>query len=322
MKKRVLGLILILCLILGACGGRNEFALRANELLAVGDKVCSWSEAQMHILSQHSRYAPVYGEDIWKVSLAEGDLETYIRDGLLDYLKLLFLADYGAERAGISLSNAEMSAVSRAAASYMQALGEEGRRRTGITEEIALEAFSRYARGQVFYRQTMIDGQIEVSDEEARVISVEIIEIENRVGLGKTREIQSELAEGKAATEVIRGIDGVSGRRELVTRGSYPQDWETIVFALKQGQWSPLISGDTVSFLVLSLSPFVVEETARHKAEMEREAREKNLMDRMKALAESSQLIYNPALWDSWNMAQYADFAPVNFFDFTGELEK
>ena len=256
------------------------------------------------------------------MQLADGTFEAYIRDGLLDYLELLFLADHGARKAGVTLSNAEQSAVNRAADAFLQDLGSEGRAATGITRETAEEAYARFARAQIFYRQTMVDGNVEVSDEEARVISLQIVEIEHRAGYAEALRIRAELEAGKAAAEAVRGIDGITVRRENVVRGTYGEEWETIVFALKEGRWSPIVAGDSSYYLIQCLSPYVVEETARHKAEMERSLREQNLDRVLKELADSVQLVYNPARWEKWSMQQYEGLPAANFYDHTGELIK
>lgn len=55
---------------------------------------------------------------------------------------------------------------------------------------------------------------------------------------------------------------------------------------------------------------------------MERALREKNLSQVLESIAASVTLVYNPKLWDSWTMQQYASLPLVNFYDYSGELEK
>ena len=322
MKKRILSLLIILSLALCGCGGKKELALRADEVLAVGDLVCSWPEAQIFILSQYHKYTSAYGKGIWQVEMEESSFESYIKEGLLDYLKLLFLADYGAEQQNLALSQAEKSSVSRAADSFMKALGEEEQRKTGITREVAEAAYSRYARAQIFYRQAMIDGQVEISDEDARVITLQVVELEQRVGFVQTREVLKDLEAGKSVSEVLRGLEGVSSKRENVVRGQYPQELETIAFSLKEGQWSPIITLGSSYFLIQNVNSFDREATAQHKAEMEKEARDENLNATLKKLADAVQLIYNPNRWENWNMQQFEEIPGVNFYDYSTELLK
>lgn len=322
MKKRILALLLSLCLMGTACGGNNEMVLRADELLAVGDIVCTWPQAQIFILAQYQKYSSVYGKGIWQVEMEEGNFESYIKEGLLDYMKLLYLSDYGARQEKLELSQAEQDAVSRAADAFMRALGEEGRKKSGISREAVEATYASYARAQIFYRQAMINGQVEISDEEARVITVQLIEVEQRVGYVQTREMLKDLEAGKSVSEVLRGQEGVSSKRERVVRGQYPQDLETIAFSLKEGQWSPIITQDASYYLLQSISAFEREATAQHKAEMEKLARDENLNRILKQLADTVQLIFNPKLWENWTMQQFEEYPAVNFYDYVSELLK
>ena len=322
MKKGLSILIAVLLLGLSACGSSSDARLHRNELLAIDDSICTWAEAQMYILSQHTIYSQAYGEGIWAVKLAEGSFEKYVKDALLDYLKLLFLADLAARKQAVQLSEAEKSAVRQAASGFMRALGEDAATRTGMTEEIAEEAYTRYAMAQIFYRQTVTDIPWEISDEEARVISVEIVEIDPRQGYTVVKEIVDLLQQGKTAAEALRGREGVSSRRENIHRGTYSEDLEAIAFSLKNDQWSPVISEETKYCLVHCLSSFVEDDTAIYKAQLERSVREAGLDKALRTFAESAELLYNPDLWNSWSMSAYQSYPPVNFFDYSAALEK
>lgn len=74
--------------------------------------------------------------------------------------------------------------------------------------------------------------------------------------------------------------------------------------------------------IVQCQSSYLEEETAVHKAQMEKDAREKSLNDLLVSYAESVQLIYNPKLWDSWNMSQFSTLPAVNFYDYCDGLKK
>ena len=59
-----------------------------------------------------------------------------------------------------------------------------------------------------------------------------------------------------------------------------------------------------------------------YKTEMAFAAREESLNKALKGYARSSPLIYNPDLWASWSMSQYSKAPDVDFFRYTGPLEK
>ena len=154
------------------------------------------------------------------------------------------------------------------------------------------------------------------------MIALQIVEIDPRCGYAQVREISEKLYEGKSVNEALRGYDGVSSRRENVIRGMYSEDFDTLVFALKTEQWSPIFMEGTQYYIVQCVSSYLAEETAIHKAQMEAGAREENLNELLASYAESVQLVYNPKLWDSWSMSQYGSLPAVNFYDYCDELKK
>lgn len=322
MKRRFAALILIISVLLASCGGSRELVLHNNELLAVDQSVCSWSEAQIFIMAQYAIYGRAYGDGIWSTALSEGSFESYIKDGLMNYLKLLFLADHGARQMGVRLSEAEQKSVDRAAKDFMAALGEEGARRTGITEESARLAYTHYAMSQIFYRQVIMDARLEISDEEARIISLEIVESDPSKGYEQIREIAEKLKSSKSLSEALRGYEGVNSRKENVARGTYSEEFDSLTFSLKKEQWTPIFTENGRYLVVQCLSPYMEEETALRKAQMEMSAREETLNKALESFAESVQLIYNPQLWNSWSMSQYSSLPTVNFYDYSAALEK
>ena len=321
MKRRLLAVLLSALLALSACGRSNELQLERNQLLGVGNFICSWGEAQIFILTQQSAYGAIYGNDVWDVSLSEGSFEEYIRDSLLEYLKTLLLAAYAADQRGVSLSEAEQREVELATEALLADLGSPSSR-LGITREAVRAAYTHYALAQIFYRQAVTDAQLEISDEEARVISLQIVESEGTYGYEQASEMAEKLKDAVSVTEAISGYEGVSARQVSVTRGAYSNNFETIVFALKQDQWSPVITEDGNYFIVRCLSPYLADATEQHKAQMALDAREEALTKTLKSYARTAQMIYNPDLWDSWRMDQYTEAPSIDFFAYTAVFEK
>lgn len=321
MKKRFAAFFLILCLIVSGCGQSGELQLERNQLLGVGGIICSWGEAQVFILTQYTAYGRTYGESVWDVTLADGSFESYIRDSLMEYLKTLLLAAYAAGRLGVSLSEAEQREVDLAADALYADLAEAASK-FGITKDAVRDAYRHYALAQIFYRQTITDAKLEISDEEARVISLQIIESAEGYGYEQAADLREKLVSDKPVQEALSAFEGVTMRQESVSRGMYSASFEAIAFSLKQDQWSPVISDQGCYYIVRCLSPYLADATAQHKAAMEMEARQESLNRTLKSLARTEQIIYNPDLWENWSMSQYADTPMVDFFEYTGALEK
>ncbi|MBO4873583.1 MAG: peptidyl-prolyl cis-trans isomerase [Lachnospiraceae bacterium] len=322
MKKRLAAIgTVFLCLLFSACGRGSGPRLERSQLLGIDDVICSWGEAQVFILTQYTAYGREYGDSVWSVTLSEGNFESYIRDSLLEYLKTMLLAVYAAEQIGVSLSESEQRAVELAADSLYSDLGDAAGRFL-ILKDAVRSAYTHYLMAQIFYRQTVTDARMEISDEEARVISLQIVECPAEQGYEQAEVLAEKLKNTQSVSETLKDFEGVSVRTENVTRGSYSVEFETIVFALKQDQWSPVITEDGKYILVRCLSPYLATETNQHKTEMASAAREESLNKALKSYARTAQLIYNPDLWAGWSMEQYSSAPPVDFFRYTAGLEK
>ena len=321
MKRRgkLPALLLIVCTVfcLAACG---KSRMKENDLLQIGDAVFTRQEAMVFLLSQHSIYTAEYGEKIWDIQLSEGSFGSYVKDALLDYLERLFLTDCAAKEAGIVLSVTENAAVEKAADSFFAELNEETIQKTGLTRELCVQAYSRYARAQIYFRKVLGRTPSEISDEEARAVLLQIISVRKSMGIKTAQTLLDKVKEGASATEAIRDVAGAALRRETVIRGTYPAEFDTMVFALKKDQWSPVITLADEYVLVQCLSVYEAEATALNKAAMEKEKRESELQEAVLSYAEDITLVMNPAAWENVSLSDLAGLSPADFYRYTDAL--
>ena len=302
---------------LAACGGRS---MKDSELLQIGEEVFTRQEAEIFALSQHNLYTAQYGEEIWEVALSEGSFEEYVKKALLDYLERLFLTDCAAKAAGIALSVSEKAAVEKAADALFNGLSEETREKTGITRELCGQAYARYAMAQIYFRKVLGRSMAEVSDEEARAMQLQIVSVSKNAGIGKAQEILEKIKEGTLPAEAIRETEGAAIRTETVVRGIYPEKFDTLVFALKKDQWSPVITLDNEYVMVRCVLAYDAEATALHKAEMEKQKREDQLQEALETYAKDITMILNPRAWENVSLRAYAGLSAANFYDYTDPL--
>ena len=316
-KLTALLLAAALMLSLAACGGRS---MKDSELLQIGEEVFTRQEAEIFALSQHNLYTAQYGEEIWEVALSEGSFEEYVKKALLDYLERLFLTDCAAKAAGIALSVSEKAAVEKAADALFNGLSEETREKTGITRELCGQAYARYAMAQIYFRKVLGRSMAEVSDEEARAMQLQIVSVSKNAGIGKAQEILEKIKEGTLPAEAIRETEGAAIRTETVVRGIYPEKFDTLVFALKKDQWSPVITLDNEYVMARCVLAYDAEATALHKAEMEKQKREDQLQEALETYAKDITMILNPRAWEDVSLRAYAGLSAANFYDYTDPL--
>lgn len=313
-------LILALTAALGGCGKKQKMG--EGDLLRIGDEVFTRQEATVFLLSQHTIYTREYGEEIWNVQLSEDSFESYVRKAMLDYLERLFLTDCAARADGIALSVTENAAAEKAADAFFRSLSEETLEKTGLTREICLQACVRWARTQIYFRKVLGRGVDEVSEEEARAVQLQIVSVDSARGIGAARELLEKIKadKKKTAAEAAAGMEGVSIRKETVIRGTYGGTFDTIVFALKKDQWSPVITMPNEYLLVQCLAVSDPAATALNKAAMEKANRERELREAVATYAKDITMIYNPAAWEDVSMSAFAGLSAANLYDHTDGL--
>ncbi|MBP5154270.1 MAG: hypothetical protein ILP12_04620 [Lachnospiraceae bacterium] len=306
----------LLSLLLSACGGEVK-ELREEQLISAGSSICSRAEMTLYLLAENAVYGGGSGGALWERQLPDGDFSSYIREAVTTYLVNLFLLDAAARREGIVLSEAEEQAVKNAADRYQSALGEERAARYGITYDVIRTAFARWTRAQLYYEKIMHEAIPEISEEEARAIRVQIIEIDKSLGIETARSILASLEAGSSVSEAIKGIVGVSTRKETVIRGTYGGDFDLMAFSLRNGQWSPVLTQEGGYTLVQCLLASVPEETAVNRRRMEQAAHEAVLREKLAEVAAETPFLINPAELDAIDIASTDGPDAVNFFEFT-----
>ncbi len=314
-------LCLGLCVLLAGCGSAPAAGeLGEDQLLSVGEAVCTRGEATVFLLSQRSLYSRDFGDRVWDVTLESGSFRDAVMEALLDYLEMLFLVDEAARQAGIRLSEAEQAEVNRAANSFLSALTGEQLEQLGFGRQEVVNAYSRFARVQIYYRQVMQQAVSEISQEEARAVRLQIIQLDRAQGMQRAQEAAERLKSGEKLSAVMKDFPGMSSRQETVIRGSYDEPFDSFAFSLKTNQWTTVITLPDGYYILQCLSPCVEEDTAKNKAAMELALKERLLDEALEHFAEGKTLKFNPRVWEGLSLEALEGLPLVNFYDYTEAL--
>ncbi len=330
--KRIGGFLLaalLCCLIASGCsksgislGGFQISGLSSDELLCVGEETCPLSEAMIFVTSQKSLYQESFGADIWNVALEGGDFETYALARLKDYMGRLFAASQMAEERHLDLTEEELTKITEAAEDYFSSLSEEDRKVTGITKEAAEDAFRRYILANRCYETVLKTSDVEVSEDEARVMQIQQIFLSSE-GLS-----EEEKSEKRAAAETLAGEakeskdfaklagqkNEASQMERSVRRGELGEAEEKAIFSLSSSEVSGLLESEGGWRIVKCISSYDKEATAAHKEELEQEKRREVFEAEMKSFLTRSPAAFNEALWEKVRISGDAQDVGGNFY--------
>lgn len=254
-------------------------------------------ETLVIVTSERLRYEELYSEQIWNAAVDNRGttFDTVLTSQIHDFLRELKAMSRMAEEENIRLSSREGELVKEAARKYYETLGGTDASKLGIDER-ALEAFYEdYWTAQKLVDSLTSDTNLEVSDSEAKVISVLQIELSDR-----------DLAEAVLAEVTAEGADFQTIAKETsedpeisvkLLRGTRGTDFEEAAFALAEGEISGVLSDNGRYYIVRCVDDYDETATAERKKQMIREKKNAAFYEKFEDWRDALTLAGDDAVW-------------------------
>lgn len=269
---------------------------KENEIFYVEEEVCTLGEAKLFLMNQKNLYTGRYGEEIWDAVFEGKPLYTFLEDNLYDFMiRLKSMVLMAAER-GLVLSEDDHRLISLASNEYWEKLTYAEKTFCQITQEDVTDAFADYFLANRLFASLTNDAQKEISDDEARVITLQIIylpkesslpgsDASTEAGEDSTGEESNSSGNASAATLIQQLYQRATRDKEdfrtlaetysKVTqieaqfcRGELPEELETAAFALSTGEISKVISCEDGYYLVKCINNYEELLTEQHRQEL------------------------------------------------------
>lgn len=339
-KKILTGVCFLALTVFLGCG-RNDGSkviittgLGKDEIFRIGDEICTTPEMMVYLTTTQGQYESVYGEKIWNTSLDGVTLEESVKGTVLEkaaQIKTVYLL--GKSR-GLDLDQEEKEKAQTAAKAYMDELGGALAEKLGITQSGVAKIYEEYALADKTYLDIVRHINPEISDDEARIITVQHILIRTYERDAEGNRVDYLTAQKQEAYETACDIrrDALAGEKsfeELAAR--YSQD-STLTYSFGTGEMDPAfenaafqLATDEISAVVESESGYhIIKCISTYNAEQTQENKKKLLEERqslafgteydtfVKTLARR----LNQSAWDQVGLvhdsnAQWADFFEI-----------
>lgn len=339
-RRMAAALLTVLLLLLSGCmdslkGSKVVLTtgFEKNEVFRIEDMSCTLPEAMVYLINTKNRYESVYGREIWNVSLDGVTLEENIKETVLAQLAQQKTMNLLARQNGVALSEEEEARVMQAAETYFQSLSEEEKSALQITVKDVEELYREYALARKVYQYIIKDINPEISDDEARTITVQYIyfracvldgtgkkieysEKEKQEILRKAEEVRFQLKNEEADFEelILKYSDSEEGTCSF-GKGEKDQAFEDAAFNLETDEISDIVETPDGYYLIKCISTFNRTETDANKVKIVEKRREEVFGQEYEDFVAALTRNLNEDLWQSVSLAGTENITTSDFFD-------
>lgn len=303
-----------------------------DEIFRIEKASCTVPEMMVYLMNTKNEYEETFGKQIWEVTSNGETLEENIKETVLARLARIKAMNLLAAQKEVTLSQEELQQVSQAAQSYYESLGEEQAKLLGVDLELVEQMYAEYALSDKLYQYLIADINLEISDDEARTITVEQIFIKT-YSLDEKGEKVPYTQQGKvAALEQAKAVlklaqDGEDFKAlaaeysddSTITysfgKGVYEPVFETAAFNLATNQISDIVETENGYHIIKCISTFDKEETDRNKIKIIEKRRQEVFNDEYSKFVESLTKNMNNKLWAEISFLEEEQVTTNNFYD-------
>lgn len=333
----MIGCILLAAILLTACGDGTKVVfttgLGKDEVFRISGTVCTLPEMMVFLTNTQNRYESVYGSQVWNVSLDGVTLEENVKENVLAKLAQIKTMYLLAQDRGISLDETENKRVGQAAEEYYASLSEKEKEMMGVKADTIEQLYREYAMADKVYRYIIQDVNPEISDDEARTITVQHILFYNYTtdGAGNRVNYSEDVKRGvyeKALEIRRRAVEDGEDFLELASRysedstitysfgkGEMDAAFETAAFLLETGEISEVVESEVGYHIIKCISTFDREQTDLNKLQIVEERRREVFGQEYDAFVEQLVRQLNTKLWEEITLLHDEEVDTADFFE-------
>lgn len=334
----MLATVLLCVSVLAGCDGEGTKVVfttgfEKDEIFRIGNETCTVPEVMVYLTNIQNQYERVYGSEVWQVSLDDVTLEENVKEIVLAKIAQIKTMYLLAEDREVELTEGEEKKVKQAAESYYNSLNATEIELMGVTLEVIEGLYREYALADKVYQHIIQDVNPEISDDEARTITVQHILLrtymmdsnDKRVGYSdaKKQEIYAQISEIRR-----QALEGESDFLELAGRhsedstitysfgkGEMDITFEETAFSLETDEISEIIETESGYHIIKCISTFDREQTDLSKLEIVEERRKEVFGQEYDEFVATLVRQLNTKVWNGVELLHKEEVTTSDFFD-------
>ena len=327
----LLAALTCLAVFLAGCGKKekalSEIKFEDGELFRLDGAVCTRPEAMVFVLSQKNRYEAGCGAGIWDMKVGDETFETYMKGQLLDFLVKMKCMVSMAEQYEVEIGDEDSRRISQAAAVYLEGLPDPIKKETGIDKKTAETVFREYYTASLLMEKLTADVSAEISEDEARVITVQQICL-GTAGLSGEEKEQKRLKAQELLGKVQAGEDFAALAKENsesevfeqeLVRGKADQAFEDAAFALSVEEVSPVVETADGFYLIRCVNNYDAVKTAENKEALAKKHKADRFYEYYDTFVEQVTAVCNESAWEDIGYRDGGEASKTDFYTIYGQ---
>lgn len=304
-----------------------------DEVFRIDSEICTKAEVMVYLITTQNQYENAYGVEIWDTTLGDITLEENVKETVLAKIAQIKTMYLLALEKGVVLTEEEEAKVAQAAEVYYTSLNDTEINLMGVTYETVETLYREYAMAEKVYQQIIEGVNPEISDDEARTITVQHILIRTVMDNGAGEYLPFSEEDKKEAYERIleirkAALDGEDDFAQLASqysedstitysfgKGEMDKAFEEASFKLGTEEISDVVESEVGYHIIKCLNTFNREETDANKLEIVEQRRREVFGQEYDAFVATLARKLNQELWDEIGFIHDENVKTVNFFD-------
>lgn len=340
MKKKTAIMMVLLLLLLSGCKDGSEntkvvltTGFNKDEIFRIESMSCTLPEVMVFLTNTQNQYESVYGEEIWSVNSDGVTLEENVKETVLAQIAQIKTMNLLAQQNGVTLDEEEKEKALKAAEEYFGSLNQAEINSMQVAKEDIENLYMEYALADKVYEYIIKDINPEISDDEARTITVQHILLKTSVFDGTGRKIEYSESEKnevyqKAGQILKQAREEDSDFEKLIMeysedetgtysfgKGEMEKAFEEAAFNLETGEISDIVETSYGYHIIKCISTFNREETDANKVKIVEQRKEEVFGQEYEAFVVSLTRSLNDELWDQVTFIHEEDVKTTGFFE-------
>lgn len=311
-------LVIVLCVSAGC--GKKEIAfttgLTKNELFKIDGTTCSLDEANIILLNLQREYEGLFGSGNWGNNFAGCTIGDYLKEQAVKQLSQIRSLSLLANKEGITLDKNEIENVKKACDEYLDSIDVAVRKNLKIEKKAVENIFTQYCLANKYYNKIIQSVDSEISDDEARIISVQYIFFSTkRTDENGRQNPISDSERNELNAKILSVMEKINAGEEFeklavdnsddgniykkIGRGETDSLFEKAAFDLTDGQVSEMVNTDDGIYLIKCISNYNESETLENKRKIYEERCEKALNSAYDEYISGVLSEFNTKAWDN-----------------------